>query len=196
MANILLFCIIGYLVGSIPFGYIYAKIFEKIDLREFGSNSTGTTNVFRTGNKKLALITLLSDTLKATILVFLVNFFHSETITMLTGFCCILGHVYPIWLGFKGGKGVATMAGVFLFFSPISTLISVVIWGIAAKLIKISSIASLSFGISFLVLNIIQFVKGVTSLYFLIYSIMVICFIFHTHKTNIKRIINQEEKKL
>lgn len=195
--NILFLFLAGYLIGSIPFGYIYTKHFCGIDLRDFGSNSTGTTNVLRTGNKKLAIYTLLSDALKGTVIVLLTSIFSGNSLIPLAiGFCCILGHVYPIWLKFKGGKGAATAAGTFLALSPISAIASAIIWIISAKLTKISSLASLLFCFSFTGITIFRFIAGNTSIPLVVYSIAVFAFLIYTHKDNLKRLIKKQEKTL
>lgn len=190
-----LVCVISYLIGSIPFGYLYAKYMVGVDVRDLGSHSTGATNVLRAGGKKLALLTLLSDAFKGSLVTGLGLFFSTE-ICLISSAVCILGHVFPIWLKFKGGKGAATAGGTFLVLAPIIALISAVIWGGVAKFTKKSSIASLSFCFTFILIAIIGFITGYVSFPIIIYSIVVFIFLLFTHRENIKRILKKEELKI
>lgn len=195
--NIFWFCVVGYVVGSIPFGFIYSKICKGVDIRSSGSHSTGTTNVLRAcGSKRLAFITLLSDALKGFLLVSSVSFIKDIDTAMLTGLCCVIGHVYPVWLGFKGGKGVGPTAGILLFIDHITAIISVVIWAVTAKFVKISSIASLSFCSSFVIITFFRFLYSDVSLKKLLFSIILFAFIIYTHRGNIKRMAKNEEEHL
>ena len=194
--NTIYICLIGYLIGSIPCGFLLTKYCCNIDLRKFGSASTGTTNVLRTGHKKLALMTLLLDVLKGFIFSSFLLFLCDDFVVYSATFCCVLGHIYPVWLKFNGGKGAATAAGIFLSMSPIITIVCGIIWGIVAKVGKISSIASLSFFISFTIIAFFQFVLGHTNLGLLLFSIIIMLLLFFTHLDNIKRLINHEESKI
>ena len=185
---LLYICLIGYLVGSIPCGFLLAKYCNGVDLRDCGSESTGSTNVLRTCNKKLALATLVADVSKGLIFSVILLIFCEELTVYTATFCCIIGHIFPIWLKFKGGKGAATAAGIFLSMSPVVALICGVIWAIVAKLVKISSIASLSFCASFTVIVFFQFVLGSSSLNLALFAIAVLILLTHTHLDNIKRL--------
>ncbi|MDR2598596.1 MAG: glycerol-3-phosphate 1-O-acyltransferase PlsY, partial [Holosporales bacterium] len=134
--------LIGYIVGSFPTGFILTKLCNGIDIRTCGSGSTGATNVLRSGGKKVALLTLLLDACKGIVVAGGMRIFCDPFDTFASSFFCILGHIFPIWLKFKGGKGVSTSAGVFLVFSPLITLLSLFFWAITARFTKISSIAS------------------------------------------------------
>ena len=109
--------LIGYLAGSIPFGLLLAQAAGLGDIRKIGSGNIGATNVLRTGNKSVAALTLLCDVLKGLLPVLLARRFNGDVAAVLTGFAAMAGHIFPIWLGFKGGKGVATAAGVLLGWS-------------------------------------------------------------------------------
>lgn len=191
--NFFIFCIIGYLVGSIPTGFLLTKFSSGIDLREFGSNSTGATNVLRSGNKKLAFLTLLIDVSKGFILTVLLLLFAEGYNIFASAFCCLIGHSYPIWLKFKGGKGAATAAGIFLAISPIAALISIAIWLTIVKFVKISSIASLSLGASFSIISFYKYLNGTSEICVFLFSIFVLCFLIFTHFDNIKRLAHHEE---
>ena len=133
----------GYLCGSIPFGLILAKAAGLGDVRNIGSGNIGATNVLRTGNKKIAALTLLLDGLKGTVPVLLMAHFGSSQAGIIAGLAAMLGHIFPIWLGFKGGKGVATNIGVlFGLYWPLG-LIFIAVWLILAFMFRISSLAAL-----------------------------------------------------
>ena len=140
--DIFLVAVFSYLCGSIPFGLILTKIFNKKDIRKIGSGNIGATNVLRTGNKFLAAITLLLDILKGYLSVFLVKQFFPE-LTYLSCILAFLGHVFPIWLNFKGGKGVATYIGYLFAINYLLGLIFIFSWIIIAKINKYSSLASI-----------------------------------------------------
>ncbi|MDR3030898.1 MAG: glycerol-3-phosphate 1-O-acyltransferase PlsY [Holosporales bacterium] len=184
--NLLFLCILGYLVGSIPSGFLLTKVVKGIDLRNFGSNSTGATNVLRTGNKKLAIMTLLFDVFKGFAFSVFVFIFSDELALYISSFFCLVGHVYPIWLKFKGGKGVATSAGIFLTLSPFTALISAIVWGIVVKFVKVSSIASLSFCLSFTLISAFRFWGGYSSINLALFSSIVFIFLLCAHHSNIR----------
>jgi glycerol-3-phosphate acyltransferase PlsY len=191
--SLLLLCLIGYLIGSIPTGFLLAKFGAGIDLREFGSNSTGATNVLRAGDKKLALITLLADAAKGIAFMLAIKLFSDNPYVLVAVFCCIVGHVHPVWLWFKGGKGVATSAGIFLVLSPIFALIAVAIWACIAKFIKISSVASTALVGSFTVLTIYGYFTGQTQPDVVAFAVATLLFVLYTHFGNIRRILHKEE---
>ncbi|MBR1944279.1 MAG: glycerol-3-phosphate 1-O-acyltransferase PlsY [Alphaproteobacteria bacterium] len=190
MKNILLSLVSGYLIGSIPTGYLLTKLINSKDIRQVGSGSTGATNVLRSsGNKTLALLTLLIDVLKGFIVSIL---FINNQYLYLAVVACLIGHVYPIWLKGKGGKGVATAAGVLLGICPYLTLISALIWGIVLKRTHISSVASLSFISSIFILVLLTD----SSLNLILLSAGIFGFLCFTHRSNLIRLINHQEKSL
>jgi glycerol-3-phosphate acyltransferase PlsY len=134
--------IISYLMGSIPFGYILTKIFLKQDIRQIGSGNIGATNALRTGNKLIGYSTLILDTAKAIIPVIYVKINYPELI-YIASLCAFLGHVFPIWLKFKGGKGVATYVGILFSINIILGIIFVLSWGIIFLIFKYSSLSSI-----------------------------------------------------
>ena len=181
--------IISYLMGSIPFGLILTRIFLKKDIREIGSGNIGATNALRTGNKLVGYSTLILDVLKAVIPVLYVkiNFPDAVYISALFAF---IGHVFPVWLKFKGGKGVATYVGILFSLNIIYGLVFGICWLIIFFISKYSSLASLigSFSIPVYILIL----EGLENVFF--YVIMFIL-IFFTHRENIKRLKNKEETK-
>lgn len=142
-AILLLWAVIGYLLGSIPTGVIVARAMGLGDLRQIGSGNIGATNVLRTGNKRAAALTLLGDALKGAAAVLLARAFAAPDAVQLAALMAFLGHCFPVWLRFKGGKGVATFLGLMLALAPLAGLAACVIWALAAKLGKISSLAAL-----------------------------------------------------
>jgi len=181
--------IISYLMGSIPFGLILTKIFLKKDIREIGSGNIGATNALRTGNKLIGYSTLILDVLKAVIPVLYVkiNFPDEVYISALFAF---IGHVFPVWLKFKGGKGVATYVGILFSLNIIFGLVFGICWLIIFFISKYSSLASLIGSLSIPVYILI--LEGLENVFF--YIIMFIL-IFFTHRENIKRLKNKEETK-
>ena len=181
--------IISYLMGSIPFGLILTKVFLKKDIREIGSGNIGATNALRTGNKLLGYSTLLLDVIKAVIPIFYVKINFPELI-YISALCAFLGHVFPIWLKFKGGKGVATYVGILFSLNIILGMVFGICWLIIFFITKYSSLASLVGSLSIpLYVLILDRTENV-----LFFGIMFIL-IFFTHRENIKRLKNKEETK-
>ena len=181
--------IISYLMGSTPFGLILTKIFLKKDIREIGSGNIGATNALRTGNKLIGYSTLLLDVLKAVtpVLYVKINFIDALYIS---AFCAFIGHVFPVWLKFKGGKGVATYVGILFSLNIIFGLVFGICWLIIFFISKYSSLASLMGSLS--IPAYILIMEGLENVIF--YVIMFIL-IFFTHRENIKRLKNKEETK-
>ena len=179
----------SYLMGSIPFGLILTKIFLKKDIREIGSGNIGATNALRTGNKFIGYSTLILDITKAIIPVIYVKVNYSDLI-YIASLCAFLGHVFPIWLKFKGGKGVATYVGILFSINIILGLIFVVFWVFIFLLSKYSSLSSIIASIS---VPIYILITGQINdaIFFAIMFIL----IFFTHRENIKRLKNKEESK-
>ena len=187
--DVLIIAIISYLIGSIPFGFILTKFFLKKDIREIGSGNIGATNALRTGNKLLGYSTLLLDVLKAVIPILYVKINFPELI-YISALCAFLGHVFPIWLKFKGGKGVATYVGILFSLNIILGLVFGICWLIIFFITKYSSLASLVGSLSIpLYVLILDRTENV-----LFFGIMFIL-IFFTHRENIKRLKNKEETK-
>jgi glycerol-3-phosphate acyltransferase PlsY len=198
----LIFYIVAYLIGGIPFGYLLTKVLVGIDVREYGSGNIGATNVLRVLKeqkpqiaKKIALITLIFDALKGAVVILLAKFMGMSLETQYTiAVLAVLGHCFSPFLKFEGGKGVATTAGVMLVLLPIEAIIGLVVWFLMAKFVKISSISSLT-GI----------LVGIGSSYFIHPNLfdgshaplLIIGFIvFYKHIPNIVRLIKGEEKRV
>jgi len=181
--------IASYLMGSVPFGLILTKIFLKKDIREIGSGNIGATNALRTGNKFIGYSTLILDITKAIIPVIYVKINYPDLI-YIASLCAFLGHVFPIWLKFKGGKGVATYVGILFSINIIFGLIFVVSWAIIFLLFRYSSLSSI---IGSLSVPIYILITGQINdaIFFAIMFIL----IFFTHRENIKRLKNKEESK-
>jgi len=188
--EILYIAIYSYVLGSIPFGLILTKIFLNKDLREMGSGNIGTTNVLRTGKKSLSALTLILDGLKAYISVVITLDYFADYI-YLSALLCLLGHIFPVWLKFKGGKGVAVYLGILFSFSINLGIIFLISWIIILYLYKYSSLSSL---ISTLVIFLYSIIlKNFNeSLFFFIILIIVI----YTHAGNIIRLKNKTESKI
>ena len=187
--DIIIICLISYLMGSIPFGFILTKIFLKKDIREIGSGNIGATNALRTGNKVLGYSTLVLDILKAIIPILYVKFYFSEFI-YISSLCVFLGHVFPIWLKFNGGKGVATYVGILFVIDIYLGLLFTFVWFFIFIISKFSSLSSLIGSI--LILIYFLFLSKFNDVLF--FSIMFVL-IFFTHRENIKRLKNKEETK-
>ena len=181
--------IISYLMGSIPFGLILTRIFLKKDIREIGSGNIGATNALRTGNKLIGYSTLILDVLKAVIPVLYVKINLPDAV-YISALFAFIGHVFPVWLKFKGGKGVATYVGILFSLNIIFGLIFGICWLIIFFIYKYSSLASLIGSLSIPIYILI--LEGLENVFF--YVIMFIL-IFFTHRENIKRLKNKEETK-
>ena len=181
--------IVSYLMGSIPFGLILTKIFLNKDIREIGSGNIGATNALRTGNKLIGYSTLILDIAKAIIPVIFVKINYPDLI-YIASLCAFLGHVFPIWLKFKGGKGVATYVGILFSINLLLGIIFVSIWGIIFLMFRYSSLSSIVGSISIPIYILIT--DQISNAIF--FSIMFVL-IFFTHRENIKRLKNKEESK-
>ena len=181
--------IASYLMGSVPFGLILTKIFLKKDIREIGSGNIGATNALRTGNKLVGYSTLILDIAKAIIPVIYVKINYPDLI-YIASLCAFLGHVFPIWLKFKGGKGVATYVGILFSINIILGLIFVVSWACIFLLSRYSSLSSI---IGSLSVPIYILITG--QINDVIFFAIMFILIFFTHRENIKRLKNKEESK-
>ncbi|MDR1365273.1 MAG: glycerol-3-phosphate 1-O-acyltransferase PlsY [Holosporales bacterium] len=191
--DVLPLCIAGYLVGSIPTGFLILKYRRGIDIRDVGSHSTGATNVLRTCDRRYALATLAIDALKGIIFAAVSARVSSSSFVLLAMFLCIIGHVYPVWLKFRGGKGVSTAAGIFLVLEPCLAVVSIIVWALVAKLVKVSSIASISFALSFAGLVAYFNHLGTTTTSMLIFTMFVLTLLLITHFDNVMRLLKREE---
>ena len=187
--EIFLIGIISYLMGSIPFGLILTKIFLNKDIREIGSGNIGATNALRTGNKVIGYSTLLLDILKSVAPVIYVKIFYQDFLYV-SSLCAFLGHVFPIWLKFKGGKGVATYVGILFAINFYFGIIFGISWFITFFISKYSSLSSLVGAASIPVYLLI-----LTQFDHIIFFTIMFVLIFFTHRENIKRLKNKEETK-
>ena len=180
---------ISYLMGSIPFGLILTKVFLKKDIRNLGSGNIGATNVLRTGNKLIGYFTLILDVLKAVIPVLYVKLNFPELV-YISSLSAFIGHVFPIWLKFKGGKGVATYVGILFSINYFFGIIFIVSWLIIFFISKYSSLGSI---LSSLLIPIFIFLNSSYGNQY--FFIIMFVLILYTHRENVKRLINKEESK-
>ena len=181
----------GYLLGSIPFGLLLTKMFGGPDIRSIGSGPIGATNVLRTGRKGLAAATLLCDMLKGTAAVLLARYFLGAEAALAAGLGAFLGHLFPVWLGFKGGKGVATFIGVLLGFSWIAVVIFAAIWAAIAAVTRYSSLAGL---LACAATPAVLWSLGLATAALLFFVLALLVFIMH--RANIARLIAGTESKI
>ena len=177
-----------YILGSIPFGFILTKIFLKKDIRDLGSGNIGATNALRTGNKFIGYGTLILDVIKAVIPILYIKYNYTDSI-YIASLCSFLGHVFPIWLRFSGGKGIATYIGILFSINLIYGFLFITIWVLIFLVSKYSSLSSL-IGASSIPIYVFFFNQN----FLFFYLIMFILIIF-THRKNIKRLKNKEETK-
>ena len=189
-SDIIYVFVYSYLLGSIPFGLIITKIFLGKDIRKVGSGNIGTTNVLRTGKKSLAAATLLFDVFKGYFSI-LITYNYFNDLIYLSALICFIGHIFPIWLKFKGGKGVATYMGVILGISLNLGIVFGVTWIVIALIFRYSSLSSILGSMSVWIYSI-SFANEMQS-YFLFFLFVII---FFTHKENIIRLKNSKETKI
>ena len=187
--ELFLIIIVSYLFGSIPFGLLLTQIFLKKDIREIGSGNIGATNVLRAGNKILGYSTLVLDILKAVLPILYVKFFMNDYL-YISALSIFIGHVFPIWLKFKGGKGVASYLGILCCLDIFTALIFGVVWISIFIFFKFSSLSSL---LASLTIPIFQFFYNSNSDYYFYFMMFIL--IFFTHRENIKRLRNNTESK-
>ena len=180
---------ISYLLGSIPFGLLFTKFFLKKDIRSVGSGNIGATNVLRSGNKIIGYATLFFDILKAILPVIYVKYNHSDFI-YISSLSVFLGHVFPIWLKFKGGKGVATYVGILFCLNIYLGILFGLVWVTTLIVFKYSSLSSLTASISIPFISYFVF-ENQNYFFFVIIFILII----YNHRDNIKRLKNREETK-
>ncbi|WP_017696513.1 glycerol-3-phosphate 1-O-acyltransferase PlsY [Bacillus subtilis] len=188
---IALLIILAYLIGSIPSGLIVGKLAKGIDIREHGSGNLGATNAFRTLGVKAGSIVIAGDILKGTLATALPFLMHVDIHPLLAGVFAVLGHVFPIFAKFKGGKAVATSGGVLLFYAPLLFITMVAVFFIFLYLTKFVSLSSMLTGIYTVIYSFF-----VHDTYLLIVVTLLTIFVIYRHRANIKRIINKTEPKV
>ena len=187
--EIILLILLSYLLGSIPSGVIFSKIFNLEDLRTIGSGNTGTTNVLRTGNYTAAALTLIFDFGKACLTIYLTLLFNDD-IVFISSVFVLMGHIFPVWLRFKGGKGFASYLGIISMINIYLFLLISLVWLIVFFYKKISSLAALFSCLSCILLSIVIFKSNVTLI--IVLTIIIIL----THRENIKRLIGGNETEI
>ena len=188
--NFIIVALYSYLLGSIPFGLVITKIFLKKDIRKTGSGNIGATNVLRTGKKYLAALTLFLDSLKGYAAVFITTETFQD-LYLYSAFFCLVGHIYSIWLKFKGGKGVATFLGIIFALSYDYFIIFILSWLILIVIFKYSSLSSMCSVLSVLIYDYFFIEKNIM-LFFTISFFLII----YTHKNNLRQLINKKEPKI
>tara|TARA_B100001029_G_C14853095_1_gene334834 strand:+ start:75 stop:650 length:576 start_codon:yes stop_codon:yes gene_type:complete len=183
-----LVAIISYIIGSIPFGFILTKIITKKDIRNIGSGNIGATNALRSGNKLVGYLTLLLDIFKAILPIIYLKYNYPELI-FISSLCIFLGHLFPVWLKFKGGKGVATYLGIIIAIDLYLATVFGIIWILIYLISKYSSLSSI---IASAAIPIYVFFVYEKDLFFFIIMFVLI---FYAHRANIKRLLNKEEFK-
>jgi len=187
--EIVLVILLSYFLGSIPSGVIFAKIFNLEDLRTIGSGNTGTTNVLRTGNYTAAALTLIFDFGKACLTIYLTLLLNNDLV-FISSVVVLIGHIFPVWLRFKGGKGFASYLGIISMVNIYLFLLISLVWLIVFFYKKISSLAALFSCLSCILLSIIIFKSNVTLI--IVLTIIIIL----THRENIKRLIGGNETEI
>ena len=187
--NLIIVAVYSYLLGSIPFGLVLTKIFLKKDIREIGSGNIGTTNVLRTGKKSIAVATLILDLCKGYFSI-AITFIYFDNLISFSALSCFIGHIFPVWLKFKGGKGVATYLGIILALSYKFFLIFGITWLVLSFLFRYASLSSI---ISSLVVFVYSyfFINNFSLIFFIFFVIII-----YTHRGNIVRLKNSEESKI
>ena len=200
--DVLIVILFSYLSGSIPFGLILTKIFRGQDIRNIGSGNIGATNVLRTGNKFLAALTLVLDILKGYIPVIIAQQYFPGLI-QLSCLLAFLGHVFPVWLKFKGGKGVATYLGILFALSIQLALLFMFTWLLVSLIFKYSSLSSMFSSLTVFIVTLIKdtALRSIDSNTYIVEEMKLILFIFFilimfTHKKNISNLINKTEHKI
>jgi glycerol-3-phosphate acyltransferase PlsY len=196
MIQIILVLILAYLLGSIPSGLIVGKTFYKVDIREHGSGNLGGTNTFRTLGVKAGIAVTLADILKGTLAAALPVIFHLDMNPLLAGIFAVVGHTYPIFAGFRGGKAVATSGGIVLFAAPYMFLTVIVVFFISLYISKYVSLSSMIAGVTAVLFAIISGLVRNWDIPLLIVVLFLAVFVIIRHRANIKRIINKTEPKI
>ena len=193
MFQILAAGLFGYLLGSIPFGLVLTRMAGLGDIRDIGSGNIGATNVLRTGRKGLALATFLGDALKGTVAILAARFFLGETAAMAAAVGAFLGHVFPVWLGFKGGKGVATYIGILLGLAWPAALAFCAVWVAMALVFRISSLSALT---ASAVVPVGLWLSGMVSSVMALVLLALAALVWIRHKDNITRLLAGTEPRI
>ena len=188
--NLIYVVIYSYVLGSIPFGLILTKIFLKQDLREIGSGNIGATNALRTGKKSLGFATLLLDGLKG-YLAILITINLDPSFIFLSGLICFLGHIFPAWLKFKGGKGIAVYLGILFAFSLKFGFLFIISWMVILYLSNYSSLSSLISSLIIFLYSLFEYDLNQSIFYFIIFIIVI-----YSHRENLVRLKNKTENKI
>lgn len=183
--------IVGYLLGSIPFGLILTRLGGKGDIRDIGSGNIGATNVLRSGSKLLALLTLLADAAKGFVAVAIIWRFGNDQASFLAGLAAFAGHLFPVWLDFKGGKGVAVFIGAMLMMSPLAALSFLAIWVLMAVVFRISSLSAIV-----ALLAMLPLLAFIGELDALLFTIVMVGLSLYAHRENIARLRAGTEPKI
>jgi glycerol-3-phosphate acyltransferase PlsY len=191
MVQIILVLILAYLLGSIPSGLIVGKVFYKTDIRKHGSGNLGGTNTFRTLGVKAGLTVTIADILKGTLAASLPFLLHIHIHPLLAGVFAVIGHTYPIFAGFRGGKAVATSAGVLLFYTPLMFVILIGVFFLSLYITKYVSLSSMLAGVIGVIYALI-----IWDIPLIIVITLLASFVIYRHRANIKRIINKTEPKI
>jgi glycerol-3-phosphate acyltransferase PlsY len=187
----LFFLVFAYLIGSIPFGVIVSKLISKVDIQKVGSGNIGATNVYRSVGKLAGIITLITDVLKGYIPVLITSFLFSKPLVVLIGLFIFLGHLYPVYLKFKGGKGIAVALGIFLGITPLAILIVIIVFIIVFLRWHYVSLASIISTLIFpIILGLLHY-----EFFYIMLSLVVSTLTIYKHKDNIKRLFKGEEYK-
>ena len=184
----------GYIIGSLPFSFWVAKT-KGIDLRKVGSGNTGASNVWRAAGFKYFVVALILDIFKGWLPTFLAfSVFHTTALmTIVVGLCAVLGHVYPVFMGFRGGKAVATTGGVILGFAPILTFAAMVIWTIVYKISKYPSVASMVDVLVIAILGTVMAYFNRLDVVFAVFIWVAVVYVFYLHRANIQRLLRGQE---
>ncbi|WP_042456747.1 glycerol-3-phosphate 1-O-acyltransferase PlsY [Neobacillus dielmonensis] len=196
MVQLILILVLAYLLGSIPSGLIVGKVFYKIDIREHGSGNLGGTNTFRTLGVKAGLAVTLADILKGTLAAALPVIFSIDMNPLLTGMLAVIGHTYPIFAGFRGGKAVATSGGVLLFCSPYLFITILIGFFISLYITKYVSLSSMIAGVIAILYVVLYGLIKSWDIPLLIVVFLLVSFVIYRHRANIKRIMNKTEPKI
>ena len=183
-----------YFIGAIPFGLLFSRHYSMVDIRTVGSGNIGATNVLRTAGKKAAILTLIADCLKGLLPVITVRIlFHQEELAVLTGIAAILGHNFPVYIRFRGGKGVATSFGVVLALSAATGFVCLIAWALAAYIWRYSSLSALC---AFAIYPLIVFSIQPVSVPHAFFSLFTFSMIYFRHRENIRRLLAGTEPKI
>ena len=186
--------IVGYLCGSIPFGLVLAKAAGLGDVRKIGSGNIGATNVLRTGNKKIAALTLLCDGMKGAIPVLLLGYFGNGQVAIIAGLAALAGHIFPVWLKFRGGKGVATLFGMLLAIQPIVAVSCVAVFIAVLYLTRYVSLSSILAGVALPIC--VLWIYNEKEVFYRVFAVAIAGLIVLTHQKNISRIFKGNESRV